>query len=155
MSRRFNPKAVAAVGFVFLLCAAGAYAYWTQAGTGSGTAATGSGSGVVVNQTSSVTNLVPGGTPQALSGTFNNPNPGTVRVAAVTAALNSITGSVGSPACTIADYRINNPIATVAAEIPSGNGVGTWSGPTIEMLNTTGNQDACKNATVNVTYSSN
>ncbi|MEA2156405.1 MAG: hypothetical protein QOE11_2545 [Solirubrobacteraceae bacterium] len=156
MTRKFNRKALA-IGAVFaLLAAGGAYAYWTQTGSGTGTAATGSGSAIVVNQTTTVSALSPASTPQALSGNFNNPNPGTVRVATVTASLASISGGAGgTPACTTADYRINNPTATVNATIASGNGVGSWSGPTIEMLDAATNQDACKGATVNISYSSN
>ena len=91
-----------------------------------------------------------------LSGKFNNPNPGTVHVASVTATLDSISGgSAGPPACTIADYQIDNATATVNAEIAAGNAVGSWSGPTIKMLDSPTNQDACKGATVNITYSSN
>ncbi len=159
MSRFMNKKSIVVVGVAFLLAAAGAYAYWTQAGTGSGTAATGSGVGITVNQTSTVTALTPASTPQALSGTFTNTNPGNVTVASVTATLDSITGGLGgTPACTIADYQINNATTTTISAsglIPSGTGVGTWSGPTIQMLDSATNQNACKGATVNISYTSN
>jgi len=148
------------IGIVAALAvAAGAYAYWTQTGSGSGTAATGSGTAITVNQTSTVTNLSPASTPQALSGTFDNPNSGTVHVTSVTATLASVTGGAGgTPACTIADYQINNsPTTTISAagQIPAGTGVGTWSGPTIQMLDSATNQNACKGATVNISYTSN
>ena len=156
MSRMLNRKSAAIVGVLVLFAAAGAYAYFTQTGTGDGTAATGSGTGVVVIQTSTVTELTPGSAAQPLSGNFNNPNPGTVRVVSVTASLQSVTGGAGgTPACTIADYQINNPTAAVNLTIAAGNGVGSWSGPTIQMLDPNTNQDACKGATVNVQYTSN
>lgn len=155
MSRRFNRRSAAAFGVVCLLAAAGAFAYWTIGGSGTGSATTGTNASVVVIQTSTVTGLYPGGPAQALSGNFNNANPGTVRVASVTATLGSITGSSGTPACTIADYQINNATATVDADIAPGNGNGAWSGPTLQMLNSGTNQDACKNVTVNLTYTSN
>ena len=137
-----------------LVAAVGAYAYWTNSGSGSGSAATGTNVAVTVVQTSTVSGLSPGSTPQALSGNFNNTNATPVYVTSVTASIASITGSVGTPACTAADYQINSPTALVNAEVPSGTAVGSWSGPTIEMLNTGANQDACKNATVNLTYTS-
>jgi hypothetical protein len=142
-----------------LALSAGAYAYWTQSGSGTGSASTGSGTGITVNQTSVVSDLSPGSTPQALSGTFTNLNAGTVQVASVTATLASVTGGAGgTPECTIADYQINNPTTTTISGggvIASGTGVGSWSGPTIQMLDSGTNQDACKGATVNVSYSSN
>jgi hypothetical protein len=155
MSRNLKRWSIAALGGVFLIAAVGAYAYWTSTGAGTGSGATGTSVAVTVVQTSTVTGLYPGGPTQALSGNFNNPNPGKVRVATVTAALASITGSVGTPACTIADYQLNNATATVNAEVDPGSGQGAWSGPTIQMLNPATNQDACKNATVNLTYTSN
>jgi hypothetical protein len=155
MSSKLKLWTVAALGAVFLLGAVGAYAYWTNTGSGTGSAATGTGVAITVVQTSSVTGLYPGGPTQALSGNFNNPNASKVYVASVTAALGSITGSVGTPACTIADYQLNSATATVNAEVDPGTAKGAWTGPTIQMLNTATNQDACKNATVNLTYTSN
>jgi hypothetical protein len=155
MSRNHKRWLVAALGAVVLVAAVGAYAYWTTSGSGTGTGTTGTTSAITVVQTSTVTGLYPGGPAQALSGNFNNPNPGRVRVATVTAALDSITGSVGTPACTVADYQLNNATATVNADVDPGNGKGSWSGPSIQMLDTATNQNACKNATVNITYTSN
>ena len=39
-------------------------------------------------------------------------------------------------------------------DIAAGNGVGTWNGLTIQMINTASNQDACKGATLTITYAS-
>ena len=159
MSRMLNKKTAAIVTVLFLVAAGGAYAYFTQTGSGSGTAATGSGSTVTVNQTSSITGLTPGSTPQALSGTFDNPNPGSVHVATVSATVSSVTGGAGgTPACTVTDYAIAGSPLTVNATIIAGNGVGTWGGGgtlTIAMVDKGTNQDACKGATANITYSSN
>jgi hypothetical protein len=155
MFRRFNRKAVVTAGAVFVIVAGGAYAYWTQGGSGTGSAANGTTVGITVNQTSVITGMYPGGPARALSGNFDNTNSGPVRVATVTAALTSVTGSVGTPACTIADFQLNNPVATVNAEIASGSGVGAWSGPSVQLLNSATNQDACKTASVNLGYTSN
>jgi hypothetical protein len=155
MFSKFSRKTLVAAGTVFLIAAGGAYAYWTQGGSGTGSGANGTTTGITINQTSTVTGLYPGGPAQALSGNFNNTNSGPVRVSTVTASLVSVTGSTGTPACTIADYQLNTPVATVNAEIASGTGVGAWSGPTVQLLNSATNQDACKNATVNLSYTSN
>jgi len=159
MNRRHRKRNIV-IGLVAAMAvAAGAYAYWTQTGSGTGSATTGSGTPITVNQTSTVTGLSPASTPQALSGTFTNTNPGSVQVASVTATLTSISGGAGgTPACTIADYQINNSPTTTISNgglIPTGTGVGTWSGPTIEMIDSATNQNACKGATVNISYSSN
>ncbi len=152
---RHTKKRSTVIGLIAVLIASvGAYAYWTQTGAGGGTASTGSGSAIVVNQTSVITNLSPGSAPQTLSGTFTNPNPGSVRVASVTATIASVSGGAGgTPACTVDDYAITDATTTVGQTINSGTN-GTWSGPKIEMLDSAANQDACKGATVNVTYTS-
>jgi hypothetical protein len=155
MSRMFNRKSAVVVGVLFLLSAAGAYAYFTQTGSGSGTATTGSAAGITVVQTSTPSGLTPGSAPQALSGNFTNPG-GAVHVATVTAALGSVTNALGDPidGCTTSDYQINSAHPTINLTIAGGTGVGAWSGPTLQMLDSGANQDACKGAIVHVTYSS-
>jgi hypothetical protein len=155
MFRKFNRKTVVAACAVFVIAAGGAYAYWTTTGSGTGSATNGTTVGITINQTSAVTGLYPGGPAVTLSGNFNNTNSGAVRVGTVTAALVSVTGSTGTPACTIADYTLANAVVTINAEIASGNGVGAWTGPTIQLKNLATNQDACKNASVNLSYTSN
>lgn len=151
MSRSFLRHKIAALGATcFLLAAVGAYAYWTTAGSGSGSAATGTTDGLTVNQTSTLTPLYPGGAAQPLSGDFDNPNDGPIRVATVTVSLGSIEGSPAG--CSIADYQINDPIATVDADIDPGYGMGSWSGPSLEMLDTAGDQNGCQDVTVNLVY---
>ena len=151
MSHLLRHKKITAIGAVCLLmAAAGAYAYWTQGGSGSGSAGTGTTTALTIAQTSTVAGLAPGAGAQSLSGTITNSGSGTVFVTSVTAALSS----TGLPAgCTTADYRINDPVATVNANVAGGAST-TWSGPSIEMVDTGANQDACKSATVTVTYTS-
>jgi len=44
----------------------------------------------------------------------------------------------------------------VGAQVPAGSAQGAWTGATIAFNNKTSvNQDACKNATVNFSYTSN
>ncbi|WP_346386393.1 hypothetical protein [Nocardioides sp.] len=128
----------------------GAYAYWTNSGTGTGSAATGTTAGITVNQTSVVSGLYPGSPAQALSGNFDNGNAGPIHVASVTGTVTS-TGAVG---CSPADFVVSGSPAANVQEVPSGTGVGSWSGLSVAMTNTAANQDACKNATLTISYTS-
>lgn len=156
MSRSLSRKSVAVLGAVALLAAGAAYAYFTQSGSGSGSAATGTTTPITVNQTSVVTGLYPGEPGVELEGTFTNPNAGAVRVATVTAAI----GTIAPVGCAAANYTITDPTYTVNANVPAGTGVGSWGGgpgggPVVSMVDTGSNQDVCKNAVVNLTYTSN
>ena len=140
------------VGITVVVVGAGAaFAYWTNAGAGADTASTGTNIPIVVNQVSTVAGMAPGVAAQALSGNFDNDNAGPVYVAGVTATVTG-TDKIG---CTAADYTIAG-VATVATQILAGDGVGAWSGLTIQFNNKAAtNQDACKNAIVNIKYVSN
>lgn len=135
-----------------------AYAYWTAGGTGTGTAATGTVAGsITVQQTSTVTNLRPGGTAQALSGNFDNSDTSPIYVSTVSVTISSITGGAVAPldldGCVAGDYTIAGSPMTVNAQVPAGLAQGAWSGATIVFNNKAGeNQDACKGATVNLSY---
>ena len=154
-SRRIVPVASALVAL--LLFSGVALAYWTATGAGTGTAAAAAGtSALVVKQTTVVTNLHPGDSAQTISGNFDNPNSGPVYVTTVTASISSVTKAGGAPAgtCDATDFTLAAATATVNAEIPAGNAQGAWSGPAIKFNDKAGtNQDACKGATVNFSYS--
>jgi hypothetical protein len=157
MFRKFNRKTVVVIGSLFLLVVGGAYAYWTSGGSGSGSAATGTTVGITITQTSTPTGLYPGGSPAALAGAFNNTNSGPVYVNDISATISSVTGpniTVPNP-CTAADYRLNGFPVSVDAQVAAGTAQGSWSGASVELLNSGTNQDGCKNATVNVSYTSN
>ena len=148
---------VAGAVLAFVLVGMGAaYAYWTTGGSGSGTAGTGTSANVSVMQTSSAAGLYPGGS-VALSGNFNNPNSGAVSVSGVTAAVHAFStqSDAGKPACTDADFSITGTSNTPGS-IAAGNGVGSWSGLTLNMLNTGANQDNCKSlsGTIQIDYTS-
>ena len=158
MFRKSNLKRGAAVCAVSLLTAVGAFAYWTNGGSGTGNAGTGTTTGITVTQTSTITGLYPGGPVQALAGKFNNLNAGSVFVNQVTATFGSIPGGPlvdGAHPCTAADYQLNGFPVTVGAQVPSGSAQGNWSGASIQMLNTGTNQDGCKDGAVNLVYTSN
>jgi hypothetical protein len=142
-------RAWTAVVTVGLLAIGGsAFAYWTNSGSGTGTASTGTNAAVVVNLTSTVTGLAPGLAAQSLNGNFDNPNTSPVYVTAVTATVTG-TDKVG---CGATDYTIAGT-APVGQQVAAGTGVGTWTGLTIQFNNKAGtNQDACKNATVSISF---
>jgi hypothetical protein len=153
-----NKKVGAAVaaGALVIVGAGAAFAFWTQGGTGTGSGSTGTTTGITVNQTSLVTGMYPGSTPQALSGNFDNPNANAVTVASVTAAVTSVTGGGTDgtkPACTTADYVIGGSAA--GSVVPAGTAQGGWSGLTLQLVNGALNQDNCKNAVAHITYTAN
>ncbi len=153
-----KPLLVVALLALLLTVGGVAYAYWSATGSGTGSAATGSTTEtLVVKQTSTVSNLRPGGPAQTLSGNFDNANDEPVYVTSVTASIASVTkanGATGS--CDASDYTLAGATMTVNAEVPSGTAQGAWSGATLAFNNkATVNQDACKGATVNLAYTSN
>ena len=146
---KFTKKTkIAIVTAALVIGASGtAYAYWTQAGTGTGGGTTGTNAAVTALQSSTVSNLYPGNT-QALAGTFTNPNPGAVTVGAVTATVT--TGAPGT--CLAAWYVISGSDSEAPHVLPAGAG-GTWSGLSVTMTNNlTVNQDACKGVAITITY---
>ena len=150
-----RPKRIAVVTAVLMLVGGGiAFAYWTQGGSGTGTAGTGTTTDITINQTSTVADMGPGVAAQPLSGNFDNPNDGPVYVTSVTVSIASISG--GGPTCDADDYTLTNPVSDVGAQVPAGNGVGSWGTtdtPTIAFNNKAGeNQDDCKSAVVNLAY---
>jgi hypothetical protein len=157
MSRIRNHKAALVVGGLLAVVAAGAaYAYWTNSGTGSGSAATGTNVGITVTQTTTPSGLYPGGPTASLAGSFTNTNAGKVYVHQITATIGTPTGPNidGTHPCLATDYQINGFPVTVDAEVPATSG-GTWTGASIQMLDTGSNQDGCQGATVPLTYASN
>ncbi|MEX2552619.1 MAG: hypothetical protein WD627_06425 [Actinomycetota bacterium] len=149
---RFKNKKKTSVIAIFLLLAVagGAYAYWTAGGSGTGDVETGTTVALVANQTSTMTEMYPGDSPQTLSGNFENDNDGPVYVTSVTAAISGVAGGAG--ACSAADYTLASPVMTVGHEVAVGPAVDAWTGATIKFNNTLANQDGCKNATVTLTY---
>ena len=144
------------------LTATAAFAYWSTngAGTGSASSASGFANEIVVNQVGTVSGLVPGGTAQAFGGDFANSNSGSVSVVSVTATVagtHKIVGevSVPNPDCSAADFTVS--AITVGDPLVSAGAThdGAWSG-TIAMNNREDtNQNACKGAIVDLSFSSN
>jgi hypothetical protein len=154
-----NRKFVAMFIAIGMVLAGGgaAFAYWTMTGSGSGTANTGAPATVTVVQTSANTITSPGGS-IALSGDFNNPNTGNTYVTSVTATVgvfSTIAKYAGDPPCTAADFTITGTSNT-PGDIPTGNGVGAWSGLTLTLIDSATNQDNCESlTTIPIVYTSN
>jgi len=130
-----------------------AFAYWTQGGSGTGTGAAGTTTAITVNQTTTPAGLYPGGPAASLAGNFDNPNPGAVNISGITAAVTSVTGGgtdSSKPACTTDDFLIGG--SSGANVVPAGNGLGSWTGLTLQLVDNGLNQDNCKNAVAHVTY---
>ena len=149
-------RKMGAVATAIVIGGAGAaFAFWTAGGSGTGTATTGTVSPITAKQTTVLAAMYPGDSAQTISGNFDNGNSGPVRVSTVTASIASVVKATGAPAgtCDATDYTLASPVMTVNAEVPAGTGVGAWSGATIHFNDKTDtNQDACKGATVNLSY---
>ena len=153
---KISLKLVGAAALVAVLALGGlAFAYWTQGGSGSGSSTAGTTSAITVNQTGTPSGLYPGGPAAALSGTFTNPNPGSVLISSITATVRTFSSQsdTGKPACTQADFAIGG--TSGANTVPTGTGVGSWSGLTVSLLNGAGNQDNCKGVSITVDYTAN
>ena len=153
---KLSRRRATAIGVLFALAVAGAaIAYWTAGGSGTGSATAASGvSGLTANQTTVLTPMYPGDTAQTLSGNFTNANDGPTYVTSVTVSIASVTKAASAPAgtCDASDFTLANTTMPVNSEIPKGNGVGAFTGATIQFNNKASNQDACKGATVNLAY---
>jgi hypothetical protein len=134
-----------------------AVAYWTQGGTGAGSATAGTTVAIDVNQTSTATGMYPGNPAITLSGNFDNPNAHAVHISSVTAVVRTFashTVDALKPDCTQADFIIEAGTGPIV--VPTGgNGVGSWTGLTVRMLDGVGNQDNCKNVSITIDYTAN
>ena len=160
--RRFNGMkrsrkiAVAVLaGGASLAIAGAAFAFWTGGGSGTGTATATTPTNLVVNQTNAaITNLFPGGPAQALSGNFDNSNSGPVTISTFSASVAAFSSRADGtkPACTQADFAITGT-PTFTTAVPSGTGVGTWSGISVALTNNaSANQDNCKGVPITINY---
>jgi len=155
MFRMNKKRGVGLVVVAVLAGTVGAIAYWTAGGSGSGSASVaGAQTALTVNQTTVLTPMYPGDSAQTISGDFDNTNSGPSYVGTVTASIASVTKAVGAPAgtCDATDFTLANAAMTVNAEVPVGSGTGAWTGATIKFNTKASNQDACKGATVGLSY---
>ena len=155
MSKFTKRRGLMLLGVALSLAVAGiAFAFWTGGGSGTGSGAAANGvSGLTANQTTSLSAMYPGDSAQTISGNFDNPNSGPVYVSTVSVSIASVT-SGGSPAvgCDASDFTLGSTTMNVDAQVPTGSGVGSFTGATIKFNNKPANQDACKGVTVNLAY---
>ncbi len=139
-----------------------AVAYWTTTGSGTGTGAVGSDTPVTVTQDSLVSGLVPGGPSSKLDFTINNGGTGPQTINSVAVSVSSVTKAALAPAgsCTAADFDVTQPALGGAVELAVGDNTFTSglggdvasTGAKVSMINSASNQDACKGATLEFTY---
>ena len=129
-----------------------AVAYWTTTGTGTGSATAGTTASLVVTQTTATpTGLYPGGPASSLDLSVSNPGTSAVRIFTLTAAP---TGTSNEPGCLPANFA-TTPITVPGAGVLIGPGasVSFPAATTVALQETGVDQNACKNATVTITYS--
>jgi hypothetical protein len=134
-----------AAGAILIAGGGAAWAYWSSTGTGSGTATTATGaSSLSIAQTSTITDLAPGGAPQDIAGTITNNATNSTHVTSITVSVGDVkqaAGAVGS--CGADDYTITNGTITLNKDIAANGGSVTFDGPSIAFNNKATNQDGC------------
>jgi hypothetical protein len=159
MSSFTKHRGMVVLGAVAALVVAGvAFAYWTSGGSGSGSGSAASGtSGLTANQLTVLNAMYPGDNAQTLSGNFDNSNSGPIYVSSVVASISGVTKAAGAPTgtCDTSDFTLANATMTVNNEVAAGNAKGSWTGATIKFNDKASNQDACKGATVSLSYAIN
>ena len=151
MSKK-SKRASVSVGLflVFALAAGGAYAYWTNNGTGSGSATTDSPAAGQLSVTAApISGLAPGVAAQTLTGSITNNGTNSFTVTGLSAAITGVAGGAG-PGCDATDYTLVQP-SGVSGSLAAG-GSQPFSSGSIAFNNKATNQDACKGATVTITY---
>jgi hypothetical protein len=143
---------VASMLAVLLLGGGVAFAYWTTTGGGTGNASVGTDVHVTVAQTA-VSGLVPGGPAVPLDFTVTNPGTGPETISGV----NVVVAVSAHPngACSASDFVVTQPNIGGASEIYAGDAAAFDSvdtGAAISMTDTGSNQDGCKGATLQLTY---
>ena len=157
--RRRKRKKAAIIGITGALVIAGglaAYAYWTASGTGTGDATHATPISVGFVQDAAITNRSPANTtPTNITGhiTFTG-GAAKAYIGTIVPAVDSITGGGSAPlASTADDYTLTNGGFNAEA---SAGGAGTTANSvtfgTIVFNDTSLNQDKCKGATVNLTF---
>ena len=146
---RLTMKRGIAISTVALVIVAGAIAYFTSTGSGTGTASVGSSQAVTLHATVSPS-LYPG-TSSPVSFTVDNPSTGNQRVGTIH--LASVAADAGHSTCTTADFTM--PDVTANQTFGPGNGQAVTAGGTLSMANTGVSQDACQGATLTLNLTSN
>jgi len=141
-------KRLSVLGVVAVLAVAGAaFAYWTTGGSGSGTGKVAAENGTLA-LTGAITNELTPGSTSPVTFTAENTGTSSLRVENVKAVV-----STDNPACLVSDFVIADTAENQT--IAAGAKVTLAKPGSIEMKDTTLNQDECKSAKVTLTLSSN
>lgn len=137
-----------AIGVVIVLVAlvggVTAYAYWTANGSGAGTATAGTTTDNLTISSAAVTGLTPGSS-TPITVTIANPNTYSVGVSTVSTVVATSDSGCLPADFTFADKVLNTTIAALGS---------TSFVQSLVFTDTAVNQDACKGATVTLTFSS-
>lgn len=107
---------------------------------------------LTITQTSALTGLEPGSAPVAIHGTVTNNSDDDTYIDDIEVSIVAVTlaaGAVG--ACSIADFVLLNPVMPVDAALAPHATV-TFAGASIGLVDAAWNQDACQDATVELSY---
>jgi hypothetical protein len=141
--------ATAIVGGVLAVTGTAAFAYWTATGSGSGTASTANGSQAltIAQDAFNGTALTPGGLAQDVKGTITNSN--AFNVPFTLAAVPTVDSTHATAGC-LAGW--DTVALTTSPTSVAANNHADFAG-TVALTNLPStNQDACKGATVTITY---
>jgi hypothetical protein len=156
--RNFTKKRWIALGLVGVLALGGAaYAYFTNSGTGTGTAQVGTSSAITVTATVTpdVTGLVPGGIPAGITFVANNSGQGhqligTITLATVTA-YSDISHTAPATGCDTTKFTMTPVVSN--QDVPAGGPTALTATGLLNFLNNvTASQDACKDANLQLTF---
>ncbi len=126
------------------LAAFGAYAYFTQAGSGSGTATVGTSSAIQLSSPL-VGTLYPGGADVPVTVTIQNPGTGSQYV-------DTVSGSVQDNGLCLGSWF---QVDSITYQTTLAAGASDTSGTSVRMLDPGTNQDVCKGKTMVITWASN
>jgi len=132
-----------------LALAAGAFAYWTTTGAGTGSATNAASNGTLVLHATFAAGLTPGKT-EAVTFTADNAGTSSLQVGTVTSVVSIDAGHAG---CLPADFTV--PTAVENQRIAAGGAlVPLTTSSTIAFADTAVSQDLCKGAIVTLTVTS-
>jgi hypothetical protein len=142
--------AVATTTAAVLLGSGIAVAYWTTGGSGSGTADIGTSQDVTftVGAGDGIDDLYPGAA-EVFEVDVNNPTDGALQLGTVDIEIDGFSAPAGT--CDIDDFSVTDIV--VNDEVPAGPSTLTGTA-TISMDNTASNQDDCKNASLDLSFTS-
>jgi hypothetical protein len=146
MSKHLTKKRVVllAIAGSAAALAAGAFAYFTASGSGTGSATVGSASGIVLSS-GAVSGLFPGGADVPATVTISNPGGGAQHVGTVSGSVADNSGCLGSW-FQVDSVVYNGTIAAGGSDTASTN---------VRMVDSGTNQDVCQGKAMTVNWSSN